>query len=55
MLNLIGVIISFAIIIILIRRKFNFGLSLIFGSLIIGFFSLMIIEPIDIVKSNATY
>ena len=48
MLNLIGIVISFIIIIILIRKKFNFGLSLIFGSLIVGFFSLQIISLIDI-------
>ena len=51
MLNLIGVIIAFAIIIILIRRKINFGISLIFGALVLGFFSLMVIEPVDIIKT----
>lgn len=48
MLNLIGIIVAFAIIILLIRIKFNFGLSLIIGSLIVGFFSLQTIGLIDI-------
>ncbi|MDH7507136.1 MAG: DUF401 family protein [Candidatus Thermoplasmatota archaeon] len=51
MLNLVGVIIAFIIIIFLIRKKFNFGLSLILGSLIIGFFSLQIINLEDIAKT----
>ncbi|UCF11813.1 MAG: DUF401 family protein [Thermoplasmatales archaeon] len=51
MLSLIGVIIAFIIIIILIRKKFNFGLSLILGSLIVGVFSLQEIEFIDIPKA----
>jgi uncharacterized protein len=51
MLNLIGVILSFIIVIFLIRKKFNFGLSLILGSLIIGIFSLKEIQVIDIPKS----
>ena len=51
MLNLIGVIVAFAIIIFLIRKKFNFGLSLIIGSLIVGIFSLQEIQPIDIPKA----
>jgi len=51
MLNLIGVFIAFAIIILLIRRKINFGISLMIGSLIIGIFSLNEIEPIDIFKA----
>lgn len=50
MLNLIGVIVAFIVIIFLIRKKFNFGLSLIIGSLIVGVFSLKEIQPIDIVK-----
>jgi integral membrane protein (TIGR00529 family) len=37
--NLIGVIISFILIIFFIRRKINFGLSLIIGSIILSFFS----------------
>ena len=51
MLNLLGVIIAFIGIIILIRKKFNFGLSLILGSLIMGLFSLQTIELIDIPKA----
>ena len=51
MLNLIGIIIAFVAIIILIRKKFNFGLSLILGSLIAGVFSLQEIDPIDIPKA----
>ena len=51
MLNLIGVLISFAIVIILIRLKLNFGISLIIGAFIIGFFSLQEITLIDILKT----
>jgi len=59
MLNLIGVIVTFIIIIFLIRKKFNnkfledykFGLLLILGSVIIGIFSLQIIQPVDILKT----
>jgi integral membrane protein (TIGR00529 family) len=51
MLNLIGVIIAFALIIILIRKKFNFGLSLIIGSLILGVFSLQEINAVEIPKA----
>jgi hypothetical protein len=51
MLNLLGVIIAFIGIIILIHKKFNFGLSLILGSLIMGLFSLQTIELIDIPKA----
>ena len=51
MLNLLGVIIAFIAIIFLIRKKFNFGLSLILGSLIVGVFSLQEIELIDIPKA----
>jgi integral membrane protein (TIGR00529 family) len=39
MLNLIGIIFAFILVIVLIRRKFNFGISLIIGSLITGIFS----------------
>jgi len=48
MLNLIGVISAFAVIIILIHKKINFGLSLIIGSAIVAVFSLQTIELIDI-------
>lgn len=51
MLNLIGVIVAFLIVIFLIRKKVNFGLSLILGSIILGFFSLQEIELIDIIKA----
>jgi integral membrane protein (TIGR00529 family) len=51
MLNLIGVIIAFVVILILIRKKVNFGLSLFIGSLIVGVFSLEVITPIDIPKA----
>jgi hypothetical protein len=51
MLNLIGVIIAFVIVILLIRKKINFGLSLMFGSIIVGIFSLQEITPIDIPKA----
>jgi integral membrane protein (TIGR00529 family) len=51
MLNLIGIVIAFIIILILIRRKVNFGLSLIIGSLIVGVFSLQVIAPLDIPKA----
>ena len=51
MLNLIGVIVAFIAMIILIRKKFNFGLSIIIGALIVGFFSLQTIELIDIPKA----
>ncbi|MCK4901978.1 MAG: DUF401 family protein, partial [Thermoplasmatales archaeon] len=39
------------IIILLIRKKFNFGLSLIIGSIIVGLFSLQEIDLIDIPKA----
>jgi integral membrane protein (TIGR00529 family) len=51
MLNLLGVILAFLVIIILIRKKLNFGLSLFIGSLIVGVFSLQVISPIDIPKA----
>ena len=51
MLNLIGVIVAFVIILILIRLKFNFGLSLMLGSLVLGIFSLQTIELIEIPKA----
>ncbi len=51
MLNLIGVIIAFIIVIILIRKRFNFGLSLILGSVILGIFSLQEIDLIEIPKA----
>jgi integral membrane protein (TIGR00529 family) len=51
MLNLIGVIIAFIVIIILIRKKFNFGSSLIIGSLVVVVFSLTEIDPVEIPKA----
>jgi hypothetical protein len=51
MLNLIGAVIAFAVIVYLIRKKFNFGLSLIFGSLILGLFSIQEIELSEIPKA----
>ena len=51
MLNLIGVIIAFIVIIFLIRKKFNFGLSLLLGSFLVGIFSLLEINPIEIPKA----
>ena len=51
MLNLIGVIVAFIIIIFLIRKKFNFGLSLILGSFIVGIFSLPEIYFIKILNA----
>jgi hypothetical protein len=51
MLNLVGVIVAFAVIIILIRKHFNFGISLLVGALIVGLFSLQIIDIIEIPKA----
>ncbi len=51
MLNLIGVIIAFIIILVLIRKKINFALSLVIGALIIGLFSLQVITLVDIPKA----
>jgi uncharacterized protein len=51
MLNLIGVIIAFIVILVLIRKKVNFGLTLLLGSIIIGVFSLEVITPVDIPKT----
>lgn len=51
MLNLIGVIFAFTIILLLIRKKINFGISLFIGSLIVGVFSLQLILPLDIPKA----
>jgi len=51
MLNLIGAVIAFVVIIILIRKQFDFGLSLILGSIILGVFSLQSITVYDIPKA----
>jgi len=40
MLNVLGAVVAFVVVIFLIRKKFNFGLSLILGSVIVGLFSL---------------
>ncbi len=47
----IGVIIAFIVIVILIRRQFNFGASLILGALIVGICSLQTTQPIEIPKA----
>ncbi len=51
MLTIVGVIIAFIVIILLIRKRFNFGLSLMLGALIVGIFSLQTIDVIDIPKA----
>lgn len=51
MLNVLGVLIAFAVVILLIRLKVNFGISLIIGSVIIGLFSLQVIELLAIPKA----
>jgi len=51
MLNLLGIIVAFVIIILLIRKKFNFGLSLVIGSIIVIIFSLPEINPADVPKA----
>ena len=51
MLNLVGVLVTFIVVIVLIRKKFNFGLSLILGSIILGVFSLQEIDVVDIPKA----
>ncbi|MEF8847708.1 MAG: DUF401 family protein [Candidatus Thermoplasmatota archaeon] len=51
LLILTGILISFLLIIFLIRKKFNFGLSLISGALILGLFSLDRISFFDIFKA----
>ncbi len=49
--TLVGVIIAFALIVVLIRRKVNFGVSLCIGALVVGVFSLETIQLIDIPKA----
>ncbi|HEC87367.1 MAG TPA: DUF401 family protein, partial [Thermoplasmatales archaeon] len=51
MLNIIGVIVAFIFVILLIRKKWNFGATLLLGSLIVGIFSLQEIQPVDIAKA----
>ncbi|MFH1101417.1 MAG: DUF401 family protein [Methanobacteriota archaeon] len=50
-LTLLGVLIAFILIIVLIRKHFNFGLSLLLGALIVGVFSLDTISLLDIPKA----
>jgi integral membrane protein (TIGR00529 family) len=45
---LVGVVVALTIVIILIRRRIDMGLSLILGSIILGVFSIGVIEPLDI-------
>ena len=49
LLNLIGVLAAFIFIIYFIRKKFNFGLSLFIGSIILSIFSLESTRPIEII------
>lgn len=49
-LNLLGVLIAFILILVLIRKKVNFALTLLIGSLIVGLFSLQIITPLQIAE-----
>ncbi|MCX6666028.1 MAG: DUF401 family protein [Euryarchaeota archaeon] len=49
--TLLGVLIAFALVVILIRRKISFGLSLFVGALIVGVFSLETITLVDIPKA----
>ncbi len=51
MLNLLGALIAFFLVIFLIRKKWNFGISLLIGALVLGLFSLQEIEPIAIPKA----
>jgi len=51
MLNLIGVVLAFALVIFLIRKKFNFGISLLIGSVIVGIFSLNKITITQVLKA----
>ncbi len=50
-LILLSILIAFLLVIYLIRKKYDFGLSLIVGSLIIGVSSLQEITPVDILKA----
>ncbi|MBU0496423.1 MAG: DUF401 family protein [Candidatus Thermoplasmatota archaeon] len=51
MLNLVGALIAFFLVIFLIRKKCNFGVSLLIGAIVMGLFSLQEIEPIAIPKA----
>lgn len=50
LMTFIGVCVAFLVIIVLIRRKWNFGFSLILGAFIMGLFSLQTISFYDILK-----
>ncbi len=49
--TLVGVVVAFALIVVLIRRKVSFGLSLCIGALVVGVFSLETIQLVDIPKA----
>lgn len=51
MFSLLGVLIAFAMIVLLIRRRYNFGLSLLIGSFILAFFSLFVTSSEAILKA----
>ena len=53
MLNLIGVAIAFTVAIILIGKRWNFGISLMIGSIIVGVFSIQNIPPLELVRAFA--
>ena len=50
MLITLGVVVSFLLILVLIRKKFNFGLSLIVGSIVLGFFTLSETDVMDVLR-----
>ena len=50
-ISLFGVLIAFASIVLMIRRRYNFGLSLIFGSAIVAVFSLAVASPLSVGKA----
>ncbi len=50
-ISLSGVLIAFAAIVLMIRKRYNFGLSLIFGSGIVAVFSLAVVSPETIGKA----
>lgn len=53
MLILIGILLAFSLIVLLIRKKFNFGFSLILGSVVLAIFSLDRVQLVDIGKAVA--
>jgi len=50
-ISLLGVLIAFAAIVLMIRKRYNFGLSLIFGSGLVAVFSLAVSSPESIGKA----